>query len=147
MAGKLRRSFLVGLAGLLGSACSADFSRKHKGFTLLEVLCAIVVLSFAILAAFAAIAYALTVTSESRGRMDAFAEIERAAVTSVALRAANAEGKVSMTLKEIDVPLTIKSSSQTTRTIGLTALTYKESADAGVRRYMQSPVVTVFINR
>jgi prepilin-type N-terminal cleavage/methylation domain-containing protein len=53
---------------------AADCGRKNKGFALPEVLCAIVILSLSILASFAAMSYALTLTNESRGRMKDFSE-------------------------------------------------------------------------
>jgi prepilin-type N-terminal cleavage/methylation domain-containing protein len=54
--------------------------RKSGGFALPEVLCAIVILSLSILAAFSAMSYALTMTLEGRGRMDDFSAVMRQGV-------------------------------------------------------------------
>jgi prepilin-type N-terminal cleavage/methylation domain-containing protein len=54
-----------------------DVGRKSGGFALPEVLCAIVILSLSILAAFSAMSYALTLTVEGRGRMDDFSTVMR----------------------------------------------------------------------
>jgi prepilin-type N-terminal cleavage/methylation domain-containing protein len=48
------------------------FGRKSGGFALPEVLCAIVILSLSLLASFSAMSYALTLTVETRNRMNDF---------------------------------------------------------------------------
>ncbi|GHS95612.1 hypothetical protein AGMMS50276_11920 [Synergistales bacterium] len=58
------------------------FSRR--GFSLVEVLCAIVILTVAVLASLATIGYALAITTDNKIRMETYAKLERFALESEA---------------------------------------------------------------
>ncbi|GHS86134.1 hypothetical protein AGMMS49957_03730 [Synergistales bacterium] len=56
----------------------------RRGFSLAEVLCAIVILTISVLASIATIGYALAVTTDNQIRMATYAQLERLALESIA---------------------------------------------------------------
>ena len=130
--------------------------RKNRGFALPEVLCAIIILSLSILASFAAMSYALTLTNEGRGRMDDFSLIMRQGVAMNVW----AEDKSQSRFSDKDVGEVWREAKVFDFTVGGSPVTaagggrlwldmteFKTSFDTagtGKRRLMESPVFLIF---
>ncbi|GHV45445.1 hypothetical protein FACS1894204_04600 [Synergistales bacterium] len=56
----------------------------RRAFSLAEVICAIIILTIAVLASLATIGYALAITSDNQVRMKTYQQLERLALESVA---------------------------------------------------------------
>jgi prepilin-type N-terminal cleavage/methylation domain-containing protein len=137
MDSKLETSFLA--------FCSVPFQallRKNKGFSLMEVLCALTVLALVILAAFAALNYTLKITVASRSRMEAFAAAERAAVASLALKKGVSEPQIGFVRVPVNGTLSINGANQPVR---MEAFIYKEKESARLDRLMKRPAFITFL--
>jgi prepilin-type N-terminal cleavage/methylation domain-containing protein len=129
--------------------CATVFSifhaNKNKGFSLVEVLCALVILTLVIFAAFSALNYTFKITTASRSRMGAFAVAERAAVTSLALEEGIlGDPQVDASRTSISGALSIKG---VTWPIAMEVFTYKEKDSTKLNRLMQNPAFITFLKK
>jgi Tfp pilus assembly protein PilV len=113
----------------LETAFSVFHTSKNKGFSLAEVLCAFVILALVIFSVFAVLNYTLRITVASRGRMDAFAAAERAAVTSLALKEGVSNPRVNSSRTPINGTLLINGVNQS---IAMEAFAYKEGGKSAM---------------
>jgi hypothetical protein len=129
----------------LEATFSAFYASKNRGFSLTEVLCALVILILVIFAAFAALNYTLKITVASRSRMGAFATAERVAVTSLALKeGVLGDSRVDFSRTPINSALAINGVSQS---IEMEVFTYKEKIPVRLDRLMKRPTFVTFLRK
>ena len=117
---------------------------KQKGFLLIEVLIALIVLTLAIFVSFESIGYALTVTTEVRGRMKNYARLEYVGLLSVASGDIVLSDDIECSTKHFTAPIKIGSD---TKNAELTNVVYKRASDASQTHKMKSPVFVVFLKK
>jgi prepilin-type N-terminal cleavage/methylation domain-containing protein len=117
---------------------------KNKGFSLIEIICAIVILVLVIFVTFSVLNYALKITVASRNRMNAFATAERTAVATLALRQDVSDPRVDSSRATINGILSING---VDRPVAMEAFTYKEKSSARLDLLMKSPVFIVFLQK
>jgi prepilin-type N-terminal cleavage/methylation domain-containing protein len=122
----------------------AFYAHKNEGFSLMEVLCALVILVLVILATFAALDYALKITVASRSRMDAFATAERMAVAALARGKAEPDPRVDFSSTVINGTFSIDGVDQS---IEMEVVVYKEKLSAKFDRLMKRPVFITFLKK
>ncbi|MDR1377049.1 MAG: prepilin-type N-terminal cleavage/methylation domain-containing protein [Synergistaceae bacterium] len=118
--------------------------RKNKGFSIIEILCALVILILVILTTFSALDYALKITVASRNRMNAFATAEQMAVATLASRKEASDPRVDSTSAPINGVLTINGVNQA---IAMEAVTYREKISVRLDRLVKSPTFIVFLGK
>jgi prepilin-type N-terminal cleavage/methylation domain-containing protein len=119
-------------------------AHKNKGFSLIEIICALVILVLVILVTFSVLNYALKITVASRSRMNAFAAAERTAVATLALRKDVSDPRVDSSHTTINGMLSINGVDQP---VAMEAFTYKEKASTKLDRLMKFPVFIVFLEK
>ncbi|MDR2137532.1 MAG: prepilin-type N-terminal cleavage/methylation domain-containing protein [Synergistaceae bacterium] len=120
------------------------YPRKNKGFSLMEVLCALVILASVILAAFASLDYTLKITISSRNRMEAFAAAERTAVASLASGKSVSDPQVDSSSTPINITLSINGKN---RPVKIEAFTYREKNSKRLDWLMKRPVFVIFMKK
>jgi prepilin-type N-terminal cleavage/methylation domain-containing protein len=118
--------------------------RKNRGFSLIETLCALVILAMVILAAFAVLDYTLKITVASRNRMAAFAVAERTAVATLASGKDVPNLQVDSNRKSIHDHIVVDGAN---RPIAVEVITHKEKTSARLDRLMKRPVFVIFLKK
>ena len=118
--------------------------KKRSGFLLIEVLIALVILTLAIFVSVESIGYALTITTEVRGRMKNYARLEYIGLLSVASGDIVLSDDVECHSAHFFAPIKIGSD---TRSAELTNVVYKRTSDANQTKKMKSPVFVVFLKK
>jgi prepilin-type N-terminal cleavage/methylation domain-containing protein len=117
-------------------------NRGRGGFTFPEVLCALAILTLAILGALMTISHTLSVTVNFQNHMSAFSSAERAGVVTMASQKQEPDRAVDLTSATIDCPLSIGG---TTRTTKMELLAYVEKKERKAYQLLQNPVFVVFL--
>jgi Tfp pilus assembly protein PilV len=112
-------------------------AERRPGFSLVENLIALIILTVAILASFQTIAFALSVTTEARGRMKSYAQLEQ-----FGLSAASGENAgTTVTSSDVQVPVLIDGARND---VTIKKVVCQYAPDAFPSQKMKSPVVVVF---
>jgi prepilin-type N-terminal cleavage/methylation domain-containing protein len=139
-----------------GDRAKAGCGRGKGGFTLPEVLCAVIILSLSILASFSAMSYALTLTNEGRNRMNDFSLAMSHGVAfniwaedhANRTRPSPAGLQVRETSKRAEFNLAVGGSPKTADggRLWLDVTAFETSFDAGPgkKRLLSSPVFVIF---
>jgi prepilin-type N-terminal cleavage/methylation domain-containing protein len=119
---------------------------KHRpGFTLTEVLVALLLMSVALVSVFGIISSALSATTEVRARMEDYSRLEHAGLLAVAsgdVMTPPPAGIVSYATS-CDVPITIGGD---TKSASFTNVVYRYEQDEGKAQKMKSSVFVVFVS-
>jgi Tfp pilus assembly protein PilV len=120
------------------------FTKRRAGVLLVEVLIAMLVLTIAVFVSFETIGYALSITTEVRGRMKNYARLEYAGLLSVASGDIALLDDVECSTANFTAPITIGTG---TKTAEITNVVYKRAFDANETQKMRSPVFVVFLKK
>jgi hypothetical protein len=118
--------------------------KTRRAFLLVEVLIALVVLTIAVFTSFETIGYALTVTTEVRGRMDNYSRLEYVGLLSVASGDIVLSDDVECSTADFSAPINIGGD---TKNAELTHAVYKRVSGASQTHKMESPVFVVFLKK
>jgi Tfp pilus assembly protein FimT len=120
------------------------FAKRRPGFSLVENLMALIILVVAILASFQTIAFALLVTTEARGRMKSYAQLEQAGLASASDESVpTAVPPVTVAQDNVQVQVFIEGDG-TPKSVEIRQFAYKYTPNAFPSQKMKSPVVVVF---
>ncbi|MDR2179655.1 MAG: prepilin-type N-terminal cleavage/methylation domain-containing protein [Synergistaceae bacterium] len=120
--------------------------KRRAGVTLVEVLISLVVLTVAIFASIETIGYTLSITTEVRGRMKNYAQLEHAGLLSLVSGDIPVSGTddIECLTANLDAPITIAG---TAHQVGLTRVVYRYDPKSSRLNKMASPVFVVFLEK
>ncbi|MDR1379321.1 MAG: prepilin-type N-terminal cleavage/methylation domain-containing protein [Synergistaceae bacterium] len=118
--------------------------REKKGFSLIEVICALVILFLVILSTLAVLDYTLKVTVASRNRMGAFAAAERMAVFVLASSKGASNPQMDSSNTSIHGQISING---VNRPIEVEAITYREKTSIRLDRLMKRSAFVTFLKK
>ncbi|MDR3230970.1 MAG: prepilin-type N-terminal cleavage/methylation domain-containing protein [Synergistaceae bacterium] len=114
---------------------------KNGGFTLPEVICALMILVTGVLAVISSIGYTLRVTLDVRSRMNAFATVEREGISTIASQKIVSDPSVAAKQTTLDGKLSVSGTEQAIR---LQLHVYRENSDVRRGQLMERPVFVFF---
>ncbi|MDR1649685.1 MAG: hypothetical protein LBR71_05435 [Synergistaceae bacterium] len=126
------------------------FAERRKGFALVEAIVAIVILTLSIFASFQTIAYALSITTEVRGRRERY---EQLANIGLAYAAERADGGAVENIPNIEIEIVSKNENAAVQAFinGVPVETNKPELTRYAYRYtsqtgkMKSPFFVIFL--
>jgi hypothetical protein len=118
-------------------------SAERPGFSLVEVVVALIALTVAIFASFETISYALSITTEVRMRMTSYSQLEHIGLLSAATKEVVKSDDILHSSALHSVPIDIGGDEKSAE---ITRLVYKHDPEAVRVRFqkMKSPVFIVF---
>jgi hypothetical protein len=123
--------------------CEKKRGKRRPGFSLLEGLVALLLMSIALVSSFGIISSALSTTTEVRARMEDYSQLEYAGLLSVASGdVVTPPGGIVSQATPCDVPITIDG---VTNLASFTNIVYRYAPGAGKTQKLKSPAFVVFV--